>query len=102
MRDMHSECVLFYLLKTYCIVCITATVVQLHIGGDMMYEMRRKSESTLLPNQGILNLPHHIGMVLEEMASDDTVNYTQRGKGLSIGKSYGSDRICTPVSGLTN
>ena len=39
-----------------------ATVFQLYLGGDMMYEMRSKPESTLLPTQLILNIPHHIGM----------------------------------------
>ena len=40
-----------------------ATVIQLYHGSDMMYEMRRgKPESTLLPAQGIFNLPHHIYM----------------------------------------
>ena len=41
-----------------------ATLFQLYFGSDMMYEMRRKKpESTLLPTDGIFNLPHHIGMV---------------------------------------
>ena len=44
------------------------TVLQLYLGGDMMYEMwgrERKPEPTLLLTQGIFkfNLPHHIGMV---------------------------------------
>ena len=48
-----------------------------------MYEMRRrKPEPTLLLTQGIFNLPHHIGMVREELAFDDGVSYTQRGNGL--------------------
>ena len=38
----------------------------------MMYVMRRrKPEPTLLPTQWIFNLPHHIGMVWEELAFDD-------------------------------
>ena len=41
-----------------------ATVIQLYHDGGIMYELRRgKSEPTLLPTQGIINLPHHIGMV---------------------------------------
>ena len=41
-----------------------AIVFQLHHGGDMMYEMRRrKSKHYLLSIQGIFNLPQHIGMV---------------------------------------
>ena len=60
-----------------------ATVFQLYNGGDMMHEMRRKKpEPTLLPTKGIFNLPHHIGMVGEELAFDDTVCYTQQGNGL--------------------
>ena len=47
--------VLFYAL---------ATVFQLYLGSDMMYEMRRrKAEPTYLPSQGILNLILHIGKV---------------------------------------
>ena len=49
----------------------------------MMYEMRRKNlEPTLLPTQAIFNLPHHIGMVGEELAFDDAVIYTQWSNGL--------------------
>ena len=44
----------------------------------MMYEMRRiKAKPTLLPTQAIFNLPHHIGMVCEELADGDVVSYTQ-------------------------
>ena len=47
----------------------------------MLYEMRmRKPELTCLPTQGLFNPPHHIGMVGEELAFDDAVSYTQRGK----------------------
>ena len=49
----------------------------------MMYEMRRrrrKPECTLLQTEGIFNLPHHICMACEELAFDDTVSYTQRGR----------------------
>ena len=49
-----------------------ATVSVLY-HGDMRW---RKTEPTLLPTQGIVNLPHHIGMVLEELAFDDAVSYT--------------------------
>ena len=46
----------------------------------MMYDMRRrKAEPTLLPTHGICNLPHHIGIVGEELAFDDTVSYQQQG-----------------------
>ena len=50
----------------------------------MMYEMRRREPNhTVLPTQGIFNLPHHIylGIVWEELAFDDAVSYTQRGNG---------------------
>ena len=41
----------------------------------MMYEMRwRKSEPTFLLTKGIFNLSHHIGMVWEDLAFDDTVS----------------------------
>ena len=50
----------------------------------MMYEMRRrKPEPTLLPTQGIFTIPHHIGMVWEELAFGDTVSYTQWGNGVN-------------------
>ena len=60
-----------------------ATAFQLYHGGAIMYEMRkRKPESTLLSTQGIFNLPHHIGIVWEELAFDDALSYTQRGNEL--------------------
>ena len=47
----------------------------------MLYEIRwRKREPTPLMTQEIFNLPHHIGMVWEELAFDDAVSYTQRGE----------------------
>ena len=55
-----------------------ATVLQLYLGGDMMYEIRmRKPEPTVLPTEGIFNLSHHIGRVGEELAFDDAIGYTQ-------------------------
>ena len=49
----------------------------------MMYEMRTgKCEPTFVPTQQIFNLPHHIGMLWEELDFDDAVNYTQQGNGL--------------------
>ena len=57
-NNSHGVLSLFALLLFYAI----AMVFQLYHSGDMMYEMRRKSESTLLLTQGIFNLPHHIGM----------------------------------------
>ena len=44
--------------------CAIATVFQFYLGGDMMYEMRRgKPNPILLLTQGIVNVPHYIGMV---------------------------------------
>ena len=71
-------CVCFLLVYT------TATAFLLYHGGDIMSEMRRrKSEPTFLPTQGTFNLLHHIGMVGEEPAFDDAVNYTQQEKWIS-------------------
>ena len=35
------------------------TVFQLFHGKDMTYEMRRKTEPTIVPNQGFFNLVWH-------------------------------------------
>ena len=49
-----------------------AIVFQIYHGSDIMNETRRrKPKSTLLPTQWTFNLPHHIGMVSEELAFDD-------------------------------
>ena len=49
----------------------------------MMCKIRREgSEPILLLIQWIFNLPHHIDMVWEELAFDDTVSYSQQGSGL--------------------
>ena len=76
------------LAEATALVCLllfnaTATVFQLHHGGDMMDEMRRrKPKPTHLPTQEIFNLPHDIGMVFEELAFDGAMSYTQQGNGL--------------------
>ena len=59
----------------------TARVYQSYHGGDlcMRWGRDRKPEPTPLLTQGIFHLPHHIGMVWEELAFDNTVSYTQRG-----------------------
>ena len=44
----------------------------------MMDEMRRNPKPIFILTQWIFNLPHHIGMALEEVASDDAVSYTRR------------------------
>ena len=60
-----------------------ATVFQLYDGTDIMHEMRRrKPDPTFLLTQAIFNLPHHIGMVRDELAFDDAVSYTQPENGL--------------------
>ena len=60
-----------------------AILFLLYHGSDMTYEMRRrKPEPTLLPTQLIFYLLHHIGMVREDLAFDDAVNYAQQGNGL--------------------
>ena len=54
----------------------------------MMFEIRtRKPERTLLPTEGIFNLPHHVGLVWEELAFDDTVIHS-REMDCSIAKCY--------------
>ena len=57
------------------VVVLHITVFQLYQDGDVVYEMRRrKPEPTPLPTQRILNLPHHIDMVWEELAFDNAVS----------------------------
>ena len=68
-----------YLLLFYAI----ATAFQLNHDGKMMYEKRRRNpKPTLLPTQENFNFPHHIGLVWEELAFDDTTSYTQQENGL--------------------
>ena len=55
--EFHSQsvvCLLFYGITT---------VFQFHHGGDMIYEMRRKPQATLIPTKVIFNLPRDIGIV---------------------------------------
>ena len=75
----------FWILLLACFVAVfaIATLFKLYLGGNMMYEKRRrKRERTLLLTQVIFNLPHHISMIQEELAFDDAVSYTQEGNGL--------------------
>ena len=54
-----------------------ATVFQLYLGSDMMYEMMsRKPEPSFLQTPEIFNLPDHIGQVWEKLAYDDALSYT--------------------------
>ena len=64
-------CLLFYTI---------ATVFQLYLGNEMIYEMRKEKGPSLhfLPTHGIFNLPHHIGMQCDELDFDDAVSYTQK------------------------
>ena len=69
-----QETIIFQLMLLVCLLLFyaKATVFQLYHGSDMIYEMRRrKPEPTLLPTQGFFNLPHHTGMVWEELGFDD-------------------------------
>ena len=68
----------------------------------MMYEMRRrKPNPTLLPTQGIFNLPHYVGMVWEELVFYDAVSYTQRGNSIAQLNVLAVIRIRTPVPRVT-
>ena len=65
------------------VYAICTVIFQSYHGGDMMHEIRRrKPEPTFLPSEEIFNLPHHIGMVSEELAFDGIVSHTWQGNGL--------------------
>ena len=88
-RD-HGAFIIVCLLLFYA----TATIFQLYHGGDMMYEIRRRNpEPTQLLTQGNFNLPQHIGMVGEELASDDAVSYRNNSREMdfSTAKCYSGD-----------
>ena len=58
--DHETSCICRY----YPRASFYGSLFLLYYGGDRMYEVRRrKSEPTILPTQGIFNLPHYIGMV---------------------------------------
>ena len=40
----------------------------------------RKLEPTLIPTQGIFNIPHYVDMVWEQLAFDCAVSYAQQWK----------------------
>ena len=71
-----------YTLVCGFVVVLCHTVFQLYIGWDMMCEMRRKPEPTLLLTQGVFTLPHRTVMAWEELAFEDAASHTQWGKGL--------------------
>ena len=73
---MHIRLIgIIYLTLFQVILSQLLNVFKLYHGDDMMYEMRRrKPETTLLLTPGIFNLPHHIGMVREELTFDDVVS----------------------------
>ena len=74
--------------------CFTiATVFQLYHGGEMMYKKRRKKAwaYTFTNSRNFFNLPHHIGMVWEELAFDDAVSYTLWEIDCSTAKCYTRD-----------
>ena len=64
----------------------------------MMYEVRRrKPEPLFLPTQGIFDLPHHTGMVWQELAFDNAVNYRLQEDGFQHSYMLWLDRIHTPL-----
>ena len=56
-----------------------ATLFQLYHGVDMnLWDEKNKAQAyNFTDSNGTFNLPHHIGMVWEELAFDDRVSYTQ-------------------------
>ena len=61
--EKSVRCKLHHSVKVGLLLYAIATVFQLYISDDMMYEMRRKPEPTLSPSQGIVNLPHDVDMI---------------------------------------
>ena len=58
--------------------------------------MRGKPKPTPLLTQGIFNLPHHIGMVWEELAFDYATSYIQWSMDCSTAICYSHDRDSYP------
>ena len=53
------------------------------VGGSLFSVILFHSNiNSLLPNQGIFSLPHHISMVWEELVFDEDISYTQWENGL--------------------
>ena len=46
-----------------------------------VWDEKEKARAYTFTTQGIFNLPHHIGMVWQELAFDDAVSYTQQVNG---------------------
>ena len=80
--EQHYKAVIRSCYEDFLLFNAIATVFQLYFGSDMMYEMRRRPDPTLLLTQRIFDLLHHEGMVGEELAFDETVSYTQQRNGL--------------------
>ena len=59
---------------SYCLSGISLNSLLFTIRSQFV---KWKPKSTLLTTWGIFNLPHHIDMVWEELAFDDTISYTQ-------------------------
>ena len=77
-----------------------------YIMAVIWCKMRRwKPEPTLLPTQEIVNLPHHIGIVREELAFDGAISYTQWGEWIAAElnvMSVTGFRIRTAVTRVTD
>ena len=63
--NVYSRIMIIPILKCVCLLLFyaIATVFKLFYGSDMMYEMRRKAEPTVLLPQGIFYLPQDIAML---------------------------------------
>ena len=61
---VYDVCAWVYVSFLYLLLIYTIAIVfELCLGGDMMYEIRRKTKLTLLLTQRFFNLPHHIGVL---------------------------------------
>ena len=70
-------------LFPFAVLCNSDSVsVKTWLWYDIWDEEKKKPKPTLSPTQRIFNLPHHIGIVCEELSFDDAVSYTQMEYGL--------------------
>ena len=72
--EQHNLPFLFLLEDLYCLswICLNSL---LFISWWQLVDL--KPEPTLLPTHRIVNVPHHIDIVWEQLGFDDTVSYTQ-------------------------
>ena len=105
---LKSTLLLFYAVSTSVaqlyLGCLLVMI--LHHSNSISVISRRlydvwdeEPEPTLLPTQAIFNLPHHIGMVEDELAFDDYASYAQWGDGLL--DVITATKIHTPVPRIT-